>query len=150
MSHFAGRGKKTAWATWAMFPEVTEAFVRLSSLDSVYDEDFLRLFNLVQRFIILIYDRTCPLDDVNLCRKYLFTKKQRSIDGSPPTKDALMQHVKRCYASEPFVGNLLRQRKCGSGMERLGLLSRRWYSSTTVDNKAFRINGLLGVDFLQM
>ena len=31
VSHFAGRGKKTAWATWAMFPEVTEALVRFFS-----------------------------------------------------------------------------------------------------------------------
>ena len=38
VSHFAGRGKKTAWATRAMFPGVTEAFVRLSSWYSYNSE----------------------------------------------------------------------------------------------------------------
>ena len=29
VSAFGGRGKKTAWNTWKVFPEVTEAFIML-------------------------------------------------------------------------------------------------------------------------
>ena len=132
-----------------MFPEVTEAFVILSSLDSVYDEDLLRLFNLVQRFVVLIYDRTCPLDDVNLCRKYLFTKKQRSIDGCPPTKDALMQYVKRAMLQSHLWVTC-----CTKESVEVEWTDWGWYLEDGIlrplDNKAFSINGLLGVDFLQM
>ena len=55
------------------------------------DEDFFHL----QRFVILMYDKTSGLADVNVCRKYLFTKRGRPIEKCPPTKDALSQHAKR-------------------------------------------------------
>ena len=42
-----------------------------------------------------MYDRTSGIEDVNDCRRYLFTKRGRTIENCPPTKDALMQHVLR-------------------------------------------------------
>ena len=97
--------------------------------------------------MVLIYDRTCPLDDVNLCIKYLFTKKQRSIDGCPPTKNALMQHVRRAMFQRVTCCT---KESVEVEWTDWGLVSRRWYPSTTVNHKAFSINGLFGVDFLQM
>ena len=59
------------------------------------DEAHLRLLS---RFVVLMYDKTSVLEDVNEARKQLFTQKNRSIENIPPTKGALIQHAKRaCY-----------------------------------------------------
>ncbi|WAQ98989.1 hypothetical protein MAR_023362 [Mya arenaria] len=48
------------------------------------------------RFVILVYDRTSQLKDVNEVRKDLFTRKGRfKYDSLPPTKAALTEHAKR-------------------------------------------------------
>ena len=64
-------------------------FYRISISESLTEEDM----STAERFIILLYDRTSMT--VNDCRRNLFTKKGRSVESMPPTKDALMQHVKR-------------------------------------------------------
>ncbi|CAH3148000.1 unnamed protein product [Porites lobata] len=45
---------------------------------------------------MLIYDRTSHFSKVgvNDARKYLFAKKGRGLEGLPPTRDALDQHLK--------------------------------------------------------
>ena len=65
VSQITGRAKKTAWNTWLTYPDVTETFVRSSVLQELDDEYFAHL----QRFVILMYDRTSGLEDVNTCRK---------------------------------------------------------------------------------
>ncbi|WAR07367.1 LOW QUALITY PROTEIN: hypothetical protein MAR_017325, partial [Mya arenaria] len=48
------------------------------------------------RFVILVYDRTSQLKDVNEVRKDLFTRKGRfKYDSLPPTKAAFTEHAKR-------------------------------------------------------
>ena len=42
-----------------------------------------------------MYDRTSPLASVNECRRILYTKRQRTVEGTPPTQDSLVQHIKR-------------------------------------------------------
>ena len=81
VSQFAGRAKKTAWNTWSAFPEATQSFARLSTLNVFSDEDI----NIVQRFVVLMYDRAGELNDVNKCGQHLFTKKNRQVEGCPPT-----------------------------------------------------------------
>ena len=51
--------------------------------------------NLDTTNLVLMYDRTSGLDDVNQCWKYLFTKRGRSIENCSLTKDALLQHANR-------------------------------------------------------
>lgn len=51
--------------------------------------------NSITRFVVLLYDRLSDTDDVNECRRSLFTKKARSVEQIPPTQDALLQHMKR-------------------------------------------------------
>ena len=54
----------------------------------------------LQRFVVLMYDRTSDIEEVNEARKYLFTQKSRSLENLPPTLAALEQHIKRvCYQS---------------------------------------------------
>ena len=62
-----------------------------SNARHVTDEDLKSL----ERHVILIYDKTSTLQDVNKCRKTLFAKKGGSIEALPPTKDALIQHSRR-------------------------------------------------------
>ena len=49
----------------------------------------------IERYVVLLYDRGCGLESVNECRRSLFTKKNRTSDNLPPTRDALIQHIKR-------------------------------------------------------
>mgnify|MGYP001166682534 CR=1 FL=1 len=39
-SQFAHKAKKSAWNTWLMHPEVTEAFIQPSNLMEMDEEDF--------------------------------------------------------------------------------------------------------------
>jgi hypothetical protein len=51
--------------------------------------------DILERFIVLLYDRTCPKMKFNEARKMLFAQKGRSLELIPPTRAALVQHVKR-------------------------------------------------------
>lgn len=50
-------------------------------------------FNLIERFIVLMYDRGSACTDVNTCRRILFTSKNKDVESIPPTQDALKQHL---------------------------------------------------------
>lgn len=89
----SGRGKKTAWSVWNSFPELTDALVSLSSSPTLRDVD--TSFEVIERFVVLLYDKSSTLSDVNSLRKELFAKKGRSIEGIPPTSAALKQHFLR-------------------------------------------------------
>lgn len=91
-SAFCGKGKKTAWSTWSSVGDVTDAFLTISAAhDAISDKTML----LLERFIILLYDRTADQTSVNSARQYFFTQKNWQIGNIPPTRDALMQHIKR-------------------------------------------------------
>ena len=49
----------------------------------------------LERFVVLLYDRTSTEEGVNKKRKQLFSKKGRGIDGLPPSQAALIHHAKR-------------------------------------------------------
>lgn len=92
VSCFAGRGKKTAMEAWKACPEVTSAFLSLSSPIAQITDGTMEL---IQRFVILMYDRTSDKTKVNDARKALFSKKGKSLDMLPPTLAALREHTKR-------------------------------------------------------
>ena len=85
----AGSDKKKTWSIWNKFPEATESFKQLSFITRSDEEDI----KIVERFMMLMYDRTIDLSDINNC--HLFTKKSRPVEGCPPTKDSLLQHMKK-------------------------------------------------------
>ena len=91
VSFFGGRGKRTAWDTCKAYDDVTPAFCLLAATP----ESVESVIKPLERFVILLYDRTGTLDCVNQARKQLFTQKGRSIEGLPPTKAALILHTKR-------------------------------------------------------
>ena len=91
-SGFRGKGKKSAWLTWNVCDEASETFTKLSHCPSeVSDNDLQKLEN----FVVLMYDRSSAATGVDEARLDLFARKQRSYDALPPTRAALMEHVKR-------------------------------------------------------
>ncbi|KAK3857509.1 hypothetical protein Pcinc_036238 [Petrolisthes cinctipes] len=56
----------------------------------------------IERFVVLLYDRTSPCMDVNEARKKLFAKRN-SVQRIPPTYDALEQHMKRSVFQGGYV-----------------------------------------------
>ena len=90
VSFFGGRGKGTAWDTWRSYNDITSIFVSLANTPESVESSVTSL----ERFVILLYDRTSSLEDINQARKHLFAQKGRSIKNIPPTKAALVQHIK--------------------------------------------------------
>ncbi len=78
VTSFVGHGKKTAWTTWNALPKLTDTFLTLSCAPS---EDVMHT---IERFVILLYDRTNTCTDIHKARRKL-----------SPTRAALEQHVKR-------------------------------------------------------
>ena len=65
-SFFAGIGKRTAWKTWDVFPDVTDVFSLLadaspSMIDSTYE--------VLEKYVDILYDKTCQLTQVNEARQ---------------------------------------------------------------------------------
>eukprot|EP00794_Sanderia_malayensis_P013411 gene13411-14786_t len=92
VSSFSVRGKITTWDTWKALPEITDVFVGLSNNPNKIKMDEMLL---LQRYVVLLYDRSSHCLTVNDARRWLFTKKSRTVEGLPPTEDALLQHARR-------------------------------------------------------
>jgi len=92
VSAFQGKGKKSAWSTWNSYPALTQALCNLQTAGSVIQQ---RDVVVVERFVVIMYDRTSDCLTLDSTRKHLFTKKSRTLDLLPPTSDAFLQHVIR-------------------------------------------------------
>ncbi len=92
VSAFRGKGKKSAWQTWDVFDEVTATFSNLSQFPTeVTDTDLKTL----ERFVVLMYDRSSAATGVDQARLHMFARKQRPYDFITPTQAALREHAKR-------------------------------------------------------
>ena len=92
VSSFCGRGKKTAWNTWKVYPEVIKAFEEFPLMQTEISDVAMET---LEQFVVLLYDCTSDIMTVNDSRKYLFTQKTRSLENLPPTCEVLKQHIKR-------------------------------------------------------
>ena len=92
VSCFSGRGKKSGWDTWKVYGDATKAFLSLANAPQIVTDD---AFSILERFVVLLYDRTSDEGNVDVCRNNLFTSKGRSLETIPPTQGALIQHIKR-------------------------------------------------------
>ncbi len=77
---------------WKCYPEATEVFCTLSSPQSMLSEEQSKV---LKRFVVIMYSRTAPHQDVNTSRQPMFSQGTRSIESIPPTQAALAQHVRR-------------------------------------------------------
>ena len=82
VSFFRNRGKKSAWDVWNVFPELTLALCALKASPEIIMEESLAV---LERFVVLLYDRTSSLLKVNEARQELFCKKSREFDSIPQT-----------------------------------------------------------------
>jgi len=123
VSAFHGKGKKSAWLTWDVCDEVSETFTKLSHCPTeVSDDDLQKL----EKFVVLMYDRSRAATGVDEARLDLFARNQRSYDAIPPTTAALKEHAKRA-ANQAVIhlGTESRNQQCSrlrvvSGMESHG------------------------------
>ena len=107
-SFFAGKGKKTFWQTWKVYPQLTDALLTIAAKPDQVPDDVMKV---IERFVVLAYDRTSNATSVNAARQRLFCKNSRLVENIPPTSDALRQHVLRvCYqASHVWSQALVKQ-----------------------------------------
>lgn len=100
VSAFRGKGKKTAWQVWEVFPDATEVFARLGMSPASITEDDIEI---LEAFVCILYDRATTTFAVNEARFELFARKQRAFDAIPPTRDALIQHIRRAVYQGGYV-----------------------------------------------
>ncbi len=62
VSAFRNKGKKTAWQTWDIFPEATSVFSKLSKYPPTIEDADMKI---LERFVVLMYDRSSTLDSVD-------------------------------------------------------------------------------------
>lgn len=91
-SSFTGRGKKTAWAVWNAFNEVTPALCTLAEKPD--EVEIGNALPVIEKYVVLMYDRNSVEETVNSARQCLFFES-REIENLPPTQDALKQHLLR-------------------------------------------------------
>ena len=72
--------------------------IRLSCVSKPLEADI----KIIENFVVLMYDASCPHTPVYDCLKYLFSKLNRTIDECPRTKDALEQHILEQYCRVIF------------------------------------------------
>ena len=73
-------------------PKITRAFLSLSCpLVQITDGNM----ELLQRIVILMYERISKKTNVNDARKALFSNKGKTLDLTPPTLAALYEHTKQ-------------------------------------------------------
>ena len=85
-SAFLGKGKKSAWEAWKVYPEATEAFLFVKDSPFVPLDINTPVFDVLQRFVVILYDRASLATDVNTVRRELFTRKNRALENIPPTE----------------------------------------------------------------
>ena len=64
VSSFSGRGKKSAWKIWQVFPDITEAFEHLLLMEEINDS----MMSVLDRFVVLLYNKTSDQGSVKDAR----------------------------------------------------------------------------------
>ena len=85
-------------------PELTNTLLSLTS-----DPEFLLLesdhMKVIERFTILMFNKSCNAASVNEARLQMFSHGLRGLDAIPPTQAALFEHLKRSVLQASFIWN---------------------------------------------
>ena len=92
MSFMSFASKTTACKIWNFFDEATPVFMKLSDQPTI--EDVKKAMPTINRFTVLLYNKTSNSLTTNKCRRELFCQG-REIDKIPPTEAALRKHTCR-------------------------------------------------------
>ncbi|KAK3750309.1 hypothetical protein QZH41_001768 [Actinostola sp. cb2023] len=105
-SSFYGKGKKSAWQAWELYPDVTPIFEFLANNpfhQMTVDSD---RFKRIERYTVILFDKWSSLDCINNTRMELFCKN-RAMDKLPPTqniKDGLSRDTRnQCFLFNTFL-----------------------------------------------
>ena len=71
---------------------MSPVFKKLSQYPPVVERADL---SILEKFVVVMYDKHSATYSVDEARLNLFARKQRSYDAIPPTRASLVQHVKR-------------------------------------------------------
>lgn len=85
-SSFFGKTKKSAWNTWNVYQDVNTAFLYMADNPCNGVNLTSPFFLLLERFTVLLYDKSSVLESVNEARLDLFCKKNKSLESLPPTQ----------------------------------------------------------------
>ena len=94
-SAFRGKAKKTAVSVLKGFPDAIRVFGDLFHHPFQRIDENSDAFNVIQRFVILMYSRTSEFEKVNDARLDMFFKNTQDVQTIPPTSNALLQHTRR-------------------------------------------------------
>src|SRR6218665_3059855 len=100
VSGFKGKGKTMLFETWSSFPDATQTFMKLSSQPQMVNSHDL---DVLEKFTVMLYDRSSSESNVDSARHTLFTQKNRPYDKIPPTRAALFQHVLRAAYQAGYI-----------------------------------------------
>ena len=70
--------------------DISGTFAKLSHWPTTIDDNDLQM---LEKFVVIMYDRSSSTTSVNHARLQMFARKQRPYDAIPPTS-ALKEHVK--------------------------------------------------------
>ena len=100
VSFYDGKGKKTAWNVWNVYQALTYVLCRLMLMPEKVEDNCMEV---IEMFVVLLYDRTSAIVEVNQARKDLFSKKARNLENIPPTRAALEQHTMRAAFQGAYI-----------------------------------------------
>ncbi|KAG0710103.1 hypothetical protein GWK47_023496 [Chionoecetes opilio] len=91
----SAKGRNQHGMGWNAYVEVTEAFNNFMNHPYMTVTVNCKQFQLLERFTVIIYNKTSNLDSVYEARRELFSQKNRPMEKIPPTQEALLQHTLR-------------------------------------------------------
>ncbi|MES9879449.1 MAG: hypothetical protein ABW185_01030 [Sedimenticola sp.] len=101
-SALLGIGKKTAWAAWEAYPDLSETLVALTEEPHMLTIDSVHMQRL-ERWTVIMYAKGGGCARVNEARRKLFSQGTRTLEHIPPTQAALLEHSKRALHQAGFV-----------------------------------------------
>ena len=102
MSAFRGKGKRSGWQTWDIYPDVSDVFKRLGQYPPrIADEDFY----ILEKLVVIMYDHSSACGSVDETKFDLFARKQKTYDTILPNASSLRQHTKRAVYQAACVWN---------------------------------------------
>ena len=107
-SAFFGKGKKSAWAVWQSFPDLTVALQALAQ-SSPCLQTLTTHTPVLEKFVTRLYGVSDnEITTVDAARRHLFLHRGKDFLQMPPGSDALHQHLLRvAYQSGHVWGNMM-------------------------------------------
>ena len=87
-------------AKWYVYPEASPVCTKLSKILPIIGKEEQ---NVLEKFIITMYDRSSQTIDIDAVRLNLFSRKQRLYDTKPPTCVTLVQHTTQAAYQAGYI-----------------------------------------------